>query len=138
MMSGRTRGNRMIAVITAAGAIAAVALLPGCASSGPQASALASDLGCASGFPQEALGPHMLQQAGCTLEDGTVVQVATFASTGVETAWTAEWCHRLIASAGCVEGTLWVTTYNSLPAYARRDRQRILSAIGGHLVAKAA
>jgi outer membrane murein-binding lipoprotein Lpp len=43
MMSGRTLGRRMIAVITTATAISAVALVSGCAS-GPQASALASDI----------------------------------------------------------------------------------------------
>jgi hypothetical protein len=139
MMPGGILGRRMIAVITAATAISAVALLPGCASSGPQASALASDLGCGSGFPENPPGPGTLQQAGCTLEDGTSVQVVTFGSTRDETVWIAEWCRRLVPpSAGCIEGILWVATYNSLPALARRDRQRIVSAIGGHLVGKAA
>jgi hypothetical protein len=134
MMSGRTLGRRMIAVITTATAISAVALVSGCASSGPQASALASDIGCPSGFPEGAPGPGELQSVGCSLEDGTSVQVATFGSTSDETAWIAEWCQRQVSSAGCIQGTLWVVTYNSLPASARRDQQRILSAIGGHQV----
>ena len=125
-------------MITAATAISAVALLSGCASSGPQASALASDVGCPSGFPENPPGPDMLQSAGCSLEDGTSIQVATFGSTHDETAWAAEWCRHLVPSAGCIEGTLWVATYNSPPASVRRDQQRILSAIGGHRVSKAA
>jgi hypothetical protein len=137
MMSGRTLGRRMIAVITTATAISAVALVSGCAS-GPQASALASDIGCSSGFPEGAPGPGELQSAGCALEDGTSVQVVTFGSTSDETAWIAEWCQRQVSSAGCIQGTLWVATYNSPPASVRRDQQRILSAIGGHRVSKAA
>jgi hypothetical protein len=138
MTSGRALGHQMIAVITAATAMAAAAFLSGCASGGPQVSALMSELGCPFVKAENAPGPHLVQGAGCSLADGTSVDIVTFGSTADETAWIAQWCHHLIPSAGCVEGNLWVATLNSLPALARADRQRIRSAIGGRLIGKAA
>jgi hypothetical protein len=138
MTPGSALGRRMIAVTTVAAAMCAVSLLSGCESSGPQVAALASEAGCPDALPENAPGPHLLQEAGCTLKDGTSIQIVTFGSTHDETAWIAEWCDHLLSSTGCIEGNLWVATLNSLPALARTDRQRVLSAIGGRLVGTAA
>jgi hypothetical protein len=127
-------GRRVLAVTIVAVAMSAGPLLSGCASSGPQAATLMSNLGCP-GARDDDPGPSMLQSSGCTLEDGASIEIATFSSKPVETKWVAEWCHRFIRSAGCVEGPLWVATYNSLPARAQADRRHILSVLGGQLVA---
>jgi len=138
MTSGRAFGRQMMAVSTATAAMAAVVFLSGCASSGPQASALMSELGCPFAKAENAPGPHLVQGAGCSLADGTSVGIVTFGSTADETAWIARWCHHLIPSAGCIEGGLWVATLNSPSAVARTDRQRVRSAIGGRLIGEAA
>jgi hypothetical protein len=135
MTSAIARGRRAIAV---AAVVSAAALLSGCGSSGPQAAALMSKAGCPGAQLENPPGPGLVQSSGCSLEDGTSVQIMTFGSTRNETAWIAQWCHHFISSAGCIEGNLWVATYNSLPALAQRDRQRIVSAIGGRPVSKAA
>ena len=100
MTSGWTLGHQMIAVITAATAMAAIVFLSGCASSGPQASALISNLGCPFAKAENAPGPHLVQGADCSLADGTSVGIVTFGSTADETGWIAQWCHHLIPSAG--------------------------------------
>jgi hypothetical protein len=137
MQSRGSFGHRMLAVTIAAAALSAGVLLSGCGSSGPQAATLMSDLGCP-GAQDGSPGPSIVQSSDCTLKDGASIGIATFSSTSVETKWIAEWCHRFIRSAGCVEGPLWVATYNSLPARVQADRQHILSVLGGQLVGSTA
>lgn len=71
------------------------------------------------------------QAASCQLADGTVVQVATFASQADERSWITG---NGIWAACCLEGNSWAATVDTPTLPSDPDWKHVESALGGRQV----
>ena len=112
--------------------LTAVLALAACGSSPPSAKTLTSKIpGCGLYATGAQPSVYAAQDASCALPDGTIVEVATFASQADERSWiTGQGAY----GACCLEGSLWAATVDSPAEPSEPDWQHVESAIGGRQV----
>ncbi len=114
-------------------ALAIALALAACGSGPPPAKAFVAKIpGCGPYAGSLSTSVYAEQDAQCQLPDGTVVEVATFASQADERSWITGWGGY---GACCLEGSMWAATIDDSGATSQQpDWRNVESAIGGQQV----
>jgi hypothetical protein len=120
---------RLVLGVTAVTVLAVSA----CGSSPPSAKSLTAKIpGCGPYAGTPGTSVYAQQDAQCQLQDGTVVEVATFANQADERSWITHWGGY---GACCLEGDSWAATVDDSTADSQQpDWQTVESALGGKRV----